>query len=359
MKTVYIIFLLGCFSISCSRDDNPSFNKESVRGEWLVQAIHMDKNYYKPNTFFMEFSDDSLYYKNMDEEKALGKRKLTFSKDSLKIDTVQFPIRKFKVIDNNLHFIKSIASKIISTESLDIKKVKNILWSHPWKTNKGVFVFENEGGKMKFIPSQKEGYNKYCYEIRSYKDAVFLLKKGNQISCDRDYQFIEQIISISDEKIVTFGFEDDTFKRIIYQNTEIPETTTATEFQLCNLYLNKNNPRDRYYYHGTEYNGGLYHIRKIINEKYKVPENSKESGIFQVRFVVNCEGKAGLFEYQAFDYDYKLKTFSSAISDQIFDITKGLQDWIPGVHPKTNQAIDTYIYLSFRIKDGKITRIYP
>ncbi len=345
--------------MSCSRDHNLSFNKENVQGEWLVQAIHMDKNYYKPNAFIMEFDGDSLYYKNMDEEKFLAKRKLTFSKDSLKIDTVQLPINKFKVVDNNLHFIRSRASKIISTDSLDVKEVKSILLSNPWKTNKGVFIFENEGDKMRFIPSEKEVYKKYCYEIRSYKGAVFLLKKGNQIACDRDYQFIEQIISVSDNKMITFGFENGTFKRIIYTNAEVSETAIATKFQLCDLYLNKNNPRDRYYYHGTEYNGGLYHIRKIINQKYKVPENSKESGIFQVRFVVNCEGKAGFFEHQAFDYDYKLKTFSSTISDQIFDITKGLQDWIPGVHPKSNQVIDTYIYLSFRIKDGKIIRIYP
>ncbi|WP_299314934.1 hypothetical protein [uncultured Aquimarina sp.] len=159
--------------------------------------------------------------------------------------------------------------------------------------------------------------------------------------------------------MITFGFVDGTFKNIHYQTVEIQGDVKPVTFQLCNAYININNLSDRYYYKGTTYNGGLYHIRKIFDRQYKAPKNSEEFGIFQVRFVVNCEGKAGIFDHQAFDYDYNLKEFSTEITDQIFEIAKGLQNWIPGRHSKTDQIIDTYKYLSFRIKDGKIIRIYP
>ncbi|MFD2565467.1 hypothetical protein [Aquimarina rubra] len=319
----------------------------------------MDKDYYKPNTVIMEFIGDSLYYKNLDEERQLAKRKLTYSKDSIAIDTVQIPINKFKIDNDRLQFINSIAHKIVPTDSININSVRDALFSQKWETDQGVFIFEKKGDRLKFIPKKIKGYNRYCFEILSYKNTAFLLKKGNQIACNRDYQFIEQIISVSEKEIVTFGFVDGVFKNIVYKASKVPENLKPAVFQLCNQYINKNNPRDRYYYHGTEYNGGLYHIRKIVDQQYNAPEGSKESGIFQVRFVVNCEGKAGMFEHQAFDYDYKLKKFSEAIGNQILEIVKGMQDWIPGRHPKTDQIIDTYIYLSFRIKDGKIIRIYP
>jgi len=354
------IFLsIACLSISCSRDRTPSFNKESVQGEWLMQAVYMDKDYYKPNTYIVNFSEDSLFYKNIDQEEIVGKRKLKYAKDSIHIDTTRLPIHKFKVSGDQLRFVRSIAHKIIPADPISIAKARDALVSKAWETEKGILIFDGTTNKVKFVEKETKTYRSFCFEMQSYKNAVFLHKKGNQIDCNRDVQFIEQIISISEEEIITFGFVDGVFKNSIYKASKEPEAIRPVSFQLCNQYIHKNNPRDRYYYHGTEYNGGLYHIRKIVDQHYKAPEKSIESGIFQVRFVVNCEGKAGMFEYQAFDFDYNLKNFSEAISTQIFDITKRLQDWIPGVHPKTNQFIDTYVYLSFRIKDGKIIRIYP
>ncbi|WP_299261136.1 hypothetical protein [uncultured Aquimarina sp.] len=55
MKILSVIFLLSCICLSFSNEQSTSFNKKSTQGEWLVQAIHMDKDYYKPNAYLMEF----------------------------------------------------------------------------------------------------------------------------------------------------------------------------------------------------------------------------------------------------------------------------------------------------------------
>jgi len=355
MRVVYVFSVLSYIWIGCTHPKNESFNQENAQGEWLVQAMHMDKDYYKPNTAIMEFRGDSLYYKNINTEKILAKRRLIYTNDSLTIDTIPIPMNKIKIVGDNLQFVKSLAHKVLNTTSID----ETLLLTNPWKTDQGIFVFEKEENILKFISNGTTKYHKFCYEILTYNQAVFLHKKGNQLECDRDFQFIEQVVSISNDQMVTFGFRDGTFKNRVYQSIQTTEDITPVSFQLCNPYLNKNNPADRYYYKGTEYNGGLYHIRKIVNQQYKVPQNSNESGIFQVRFVVNCEGKAGMFEHQAFTYDYELSNFSEEIKQQLLQITRSLQDWIPGRHPHTNQPIDTYIYVSFRIKNGKIIRIYP
>ncbi|MDY8137772.1 hypothetical protein [Aquimarina sp. 2201CG5-10] len=362
MKRIYLLLttLLTIVNLtSCTIKNEPSFTRENVKGEWLVQAVHMDKDFYRPNSIIMEFNGDTVYYKNIKNEELLGKNKLEFSIDSIGIDSMRLPINKFSVDKNKLQFIKSIAYRLRPRQPLDIKKTKSILSSGYWQNEKGAFRFYEKDQTFEFTPVNSDEYSTHCFELVTYKGHVFLLKKGNRLSCQRDFQFIEEIISVTSDEIETFGFVDGDFKKVKYKPTSKVPESRPMDFQLCNPYINKNYPRDRYYYQGTEYKGGLYHIRKIFNEKYDPPQDSKESGIYQVRFVVNCEGKAGMFEQQAFDYDYNLKEFSPKISNQIYEITKSLQDWNPGRNSKSNQVIDTYIYLSFRIKDGKIIRIYP
>ncbi len=342
----------------CNTGEESFLSKETAHGEWLIQAAHLDNGFYRPITRELSFREDSLHLKSLSVESKTS-YKLEFIQDSLLFDTLAFPIRRYRVNGDKLYFGKWLAHRTIPSDPVDTFKFRELLLSSYWENEKGVFYFGKDY-KIKYIPKGTDTYLMHCFELISYGDKVFLLKKGNQLACDGDFQFIEQILSVSENQIEAFGFVDGDFKKITYNAVPKPQKSVdPVSFQLCNPYINKNYPVDRYYGKGTEYNGGLYHIRKIFTEAYKVPEGSKESGIFQVRFVVNCKGKAGMFEKQAFDYDYNLKEFSDTISNQIFEITKGLQDWIPGRNQRTNKVMDTYIYISFRIKDGKIIRIYP
>ncbi len=359
IRFVFLILLILMVS-SCNSDQEIKVDKDALQGTWMVTAAKLDEGFYRPYPQILEFEKDTLYYKNFEDEVRF-KNSIRFTNDSIKLDSISFPIRKFYIKNGTLNFARLIANRILhAEEKLDIAKLDTLLSSSDWKIeNKpGIYRFNSREKNFQWINADKT-YSKYCYELVSFEGEVFLLKKGNQLACDRDYQFIEQVISYNNTGIETYGFSDGEFKTIRYLSVPKVNNIKPTDFQLCNKYLNKNYPPDRYYGKETEYNGGLYHVRKIFNEKYKVPHKNTESGIFQVRFVVNCQGKADMYETQAFDYDYKLKEFSSEIADQILEITKGLQDWIPGRRSKENQAIDTYIYLSFRIKDGKIIRIYP
>ena len=121
------------------------------------------------------------------------------------------------------------------------------------------------------------------------------------------------------------------------------------------MYLNK--PSYRYYTRNTSYKGGTYHIKKIFKNKYKIPVEVKESGMIRIRFIVNCQGKAGRFEMLEIDNNYCVKSFNPAISNQILNICMDLKEWIPGTKDKQN--VDSYIFLTFRIKDSEIIEIYP
>jgi len=358
LKSFISLSLLIVVVYGCNTGEESFLSKETAQGEWLIQAAHLDNGFYRPITRQLTFKGDSVHLKNLSSENKIS-YKLEFRQDSLVFDTLVFPIRRYRVNGDKLYFGKWLAHRTMPSDPVDIFSFKKLLLSSYWKNEKGVFHFEKDY-KVKYMPKDTDTHLTHCFELVSYEDKVFLLKKGNQLACDRDFQFIEQVLSVSENQIEVFGFVDGDYKKITYNTTAKPQKSVdPVSFQLCNPYINKNYPVDRYYGKGTEYNGGLYHIRKIFAKTYKAPEGSEESGIFQVRFVVNCEGKAGMFEKQAFDYDYNPKEFSDTISNQIFEITKSLQDWFPGRNQRNNEVMDTYIYISFRIKDGKIIRIYP
>ena len=105
------------------------------------------------------------------------------------------------------------------------------------------------------------------------------------------------------------------------------------------------------------YEGEKYEIKKVFFEKYKAPENSKESGLVRIRFVVNCEGKPGLFRMQGMDENYEEKVFNKNITDQLMRLTKSLTGWrVMGA--KENKS-DYYVYLIFKIRNGELIEIMP
>ncbi len=358
---ITMMLILSFVSCNTNKLELEPVTKENTTGIWIGSHLYLDKGFYKPYPQILEFGADTLYYKNFENETRF-KNAISFTRDSIKLDDNAYPIRKFYIQNETLNFARIMAQRIQKTEeTVDIVKFDMLLSSSDWKirNNPGTYRFNSREKNFQLINTNGT-YTKYCYELISYADKVFLLKKGNQLDCDRDYQFIEQVISYDENSIETYGFHVEEFSINKYQKiSKVQDDLKLVDFQLCNKYLNKSYPSDRYYGKGTTYNGGLYNIRKIFKESYKAPQGSTESGIFQVRFVVNCQGKAGMYETQAFDNDYKLKEFSDVIADQIFEITRSLQDWTPGRKSKSNETIDTYIYLSFRIKDGKIIRIYP
>ena len=94
-----------------------------------------------------------------------------------------------------------------------------------------------------------------------------------------------------------------------------------------------------------------------FKSKYKPVIKKGQSGFVRIRFVVNCEGKAGRFRLLQSDYNYQETKFDDRIITQLEDITRGIEKW--QVLYKDEIPIDYYFYLIFKITDGEITEILP
>jgi hypothetical protein len=114
----------------------------------------------------------------------------------------------------------------------------------------------------------------------------------------------------------------------------------------------------QYYGTGTGYKGGKKEIRNYLIQHFKYEAAfSAISGYITIRFIVNCKGQAGWFRIKQVDQHYQHANFNKRMVDQLFDLTKKLNGWIPGNVNGVN--CDTYYYLNFKLLKGYLKDITP
>jgi len=123
-------------------------------------------------------------------------------------------------------------------------------------------------------------------------------------------------------------------------------------FKICNedYILQYYNTQDLPYPNGKN-NFRNYIISSFENRNYS------DSGYLNIRFIINCEGKAGRFVIHENDLDLNPKPFNPDLKNQLFKLTSEAKGWKPTVIREKNR--DAYMYVSFRIEHGKITEIIP
>ncbi|MGL1888820.1 MAG: hypothetical protein OCD76_20075 [Reichenbachiella sp.] len=99
--------------------------------------------------------------------------------------------------------------------------------------------------------------------------------------------------------------------------------------------------------------------KKAIEEHFFTQYNSidiDQSGLIRIRFVVNCKGESGRFRMMAMDSAYAEYKFDTRITDQLLTLTQSLKGWL---QTEKNKPTDYYMYLIFKIEEGKLIEIMP
>ncbi len=143
-----------------------------------------------------------------------------------------------------------------------------------------------------------------------------------------------------------------------YINPENTEDATEV-FKPCDStesiiqYYNTNTIDDAPAY----YEGGPKAIRKYILENYPQLNLHQDSGMLTIRFVINCQGQTGYFEVFENDLDFQPTSLNAHTREQLLKITRELNAWKANFHQGSYR--DSYMYLIYRIENGKITEILP
>lgn len=143
-------------------------------------------------------------------------------------------------------------------------------------------------------------------------------------------------------------------KRIAYID---PQKTIDNnpDFKICNKEIQIGD----YYNRGqrSELRGGKGSWWRIIDKDVDDKVLNNESGFLTYRFVLNCEGETGRFITEEADLNYKEKQFAPATTRHLYEVVAAQTDWL--VSQEKDDTQDAYTYITFKLKDGKITDILP
>lgn len=125
-------------------------------------------------------------------------------------------------------------------------------------------------------------------------------------------------------------------------------------YALCdsiNPYYDLHSPR-----HLKVYEGSKKAFRESVLKTFDSTAFS-DSGYISFRFIVNCKGQPGWFEIRQTDLQYNTTELTQSLVNELLDITAIPKHWaIRTVH---SEAVDYYMYVTYRIENGKITEILP
>lgn len=94
-------------------------------------------------------------------------------------------------------------------------------------------------------------------------------------------------------------------------------------------------------------------------DKYLDPSKIQgQSGYMTFRFVVNCNGEVGRFMIEETDLDFNQTTFSQSSKDHLYEIMRKIDNF-QSTKLKYKENVDAYVYITFKMRDGKIIELLP
>lgn len=143
--------------------------------------------------------------------------------------------------------------------------------------------------------------------------------------------------------------------RVAYIDSE--NSLLSEGFETCDEYI-----FDYYNPERATYSSGKNGLRKFILNNYK-NNGYSDSGYLNIRFVINCRGQAGRYIIHENDLNLEPQQFNKNLKQQLFDLTVQLKEWNPNkINFKKDDkivAVDSYMYISYRIENGEIIEILP
>ncbi|RIV27459.1 hypothetical protein DYU11_03900 [Fibrisoma montanum] len=338
--------------------------REQLIGTWIGLGVQYDDSFYRPYPISMTLTADSSYVLRLIDQNPPARRATwSFGNRSIRLDTSTYKVGQWTLTADTLRLtgIYPLSFQRLTDIAIDSVLAYQTLLGHVWTTDSLRYAL-HAGGSACLENTKTGDIAIHCWRLAKVGQSVFLVIKGNQQGCEGNFQFPLQIMQVSPEAVVCIGGNERGTDRLVFRRgaaLKAGESCQPKGFQLCNSYAYL--PFHLYPYY-TYRRGRLHAIRQVVEREYKPISLPGQSGLIRFRFMINCMGEAGRFEVLEVDEEYKTSQFDIRITSQLVDICRNkLTDWEAG-HPNgypDSPAADTVCLLTFRLKDGMITEIFP
>ena len=102
------------------------------------------------------------------------------------------------------------------------------------------------------------------------------------------------------------------------------------------------------------YKGSKYQFRQNLLQAYQA-ELYQDNGYFNLRFYISNEGEVWLYEVNEMDFDFNSTQFTPGLREELIALSLKKDNW----NPFSEEDLNYYMHLTYRIENGKITEIIP
>ena len=346
---------------SCVAQAQPP-TREQLVGTWVGVRLEYDESFYRPNPVYITLGADSTYSLGLIDANSLVRRSTwSINNRTVRLDTSTYALSQWSISQRELRLTGAypMTFRRLTDYALDSAVVHQVLSGYSWTADSLSYHFHADGSAC--LKSLKTGNVAiHCWRLAQVGRSIFVVFKGNQIDCDGNFQYPLQITRLSATEIHAEGGGSQANDQLLLRREARLATNSHCEpngFQPCRTYIFP--PFNLYPYFAYR-RGRLFEIRQVVEREYKPIALPGQSGLIRFRFVVNCRGEAGRFEMLEVDENYQTCSFDPRIVKQLSSICQTkLSGWEPGKPNGGTEPVDTICLLTFRLKDGLLTEIFP
>ncbi len=146
------------------------------------------------------------------------------------------------------------------------------------------------------------------------------------------------------------NFDRKHINHIGYLNPENPDV--SDNFKRCSDKLPVG------FYHSTApyiYKGGKPSFRRFIQNNF-TGQDFTDSGYLNFRFLIDCNGQIGDFEINQLDTNFEIGVMNKDLVSKLSKLTLRNENWNS---LETKEVRDLYMYIIYKIENGKVVEILP
>jgi hypothetical protein len=359
---VFLIYWLLLLTASFSLAQSPTM--EQLVGTWIGELVEVDMGWVQPLPWRMTFRADSTVQLAL---MANGEQARTVrwqvSNRAVQLDTVRFGAAQWVLVGDQLRLNgwQPQRYRRLTNSPMDSATVRRNLVNRTWSTDSLSYSLFDDGSVC--LKNHRTGNTALHYwHLVPVETSIFLVVKGTHREPNGITHFPLQITKLDASMLTVRGWNGQRWGEFSLVRTgefKPGQHCQPEGFQLCSTFLA---PAENRYPYFEYKRGRLGAIRRLVAANFVPLPDVKQSGLVRFRFVVNCEGKAGMFEMQTVDENYERCQFDTRLTDQLRRIVQErITEWEPGkgVGNDTHNTYDTHCLLTFRFKDGQIVEIFP
>ncbi|GAB2597921.1 hypothetical protein [Spirosoma areae] len=333
-----------------------------MTGTWIGVHSEWDTDFFCPLPTYLQLDADSTYHLGMVDGSATKLTSTWAVRDErVRLDTIHYASRLVGVQGDLLRIGTNypMVFRRFSTITIDSVSAYRQLSGRVWQSD-SVTISLYANGQASWENRATTRRTAHFWQLARFGTSVFLVIRGNQYNRDSGYKPLWQLSSLSAKQVQAIGWTGhsvatETFRLV--RNLSPGDSCRPNGFQTCD-----NCFRKMWYKSSLSSLDKRYTLNQLFAKHYQPVNQTGQSGLIRIDFVVNCEGQSDLFEMSGFGDDYCPTVFASAITNQLLTICRLYVATDPSLRepddPGTRRQ-DTAVSLTFRLKDGRLVDILP